>query len=136
MDQMKKAFKGLFRKKPKKEEPKPTTTTEPASPAQTNPTETTPAAPAPATAPAPVKTETTPVATGSAPVEPAQPAAVPAQGETNKDEVAALAEIKKATQSRLTSHTSKSQQYDTTECWSGSRRRQKVAMDNERDSPL
>ena len=112
MDQMKKALKGIFRgKKSKKEEPQPTATPEASTtPAQTKPSETTPAAPAPATAPEAAKLETTPAApsltSAPAPVS-AEPAAVsasdPAQGEAKRDEAAALAEVKQATSSRLSS---------------------------------
>lgn len=107
MDQLKKAFKGLFgKKKAKKEGAAPTATTEQPSASTTKPTETTPAAPAPATAPEPVKSEQTPASTGTAlspapaaaPV--AAPAAAPAKEEAKKDEV--LAELKPATQSKST----------------------------------
>jgi hypothetical protein len=138
MDQMKKAFKGLFRgKKSKKEEPKPTATSEASTtPAQTKPSETTPAAPAPATAPEPAKTETAPAATsGASAPAPAEPAAVPAsdpaQGEAKKDEAAALTEVKKATSSRLSSRSHSSPlPYHGDNAWHGSRRRQKVGLDN------
>lgn len=53
VDQLKKAFKGLFKKKPKKTEAESSTATEPTK-TDAKPTETTPAAPAPETAPAPV----------------------------------------------------------------------------------
>ena len=138
MDQMKKALRGIFRgKKSKREEPKPTATSEASTtPAQTKPNETTPAAPAPATAPEPVKTETTPAATSraSAPA-PAEPAAVPAsdpaQSETKKDEVATLAEVKQATSSRLSSRSYSSPlPYREDDAWHGSRRRQKVGLDD------
>jgi hypothetical protein len=107
MEQMKKAFKGLFNKK-KKEQPQPTATTETPSSAHPKPSETTPAAPVPASGPEPVKTEITPAASSSAHAQPESvpapaPASVPPQGGANKDEVAALAEVKKATQSKPTS---------------------------------
>jgi hypothetical protein len=148
MDQMKKAFKGLFRgKKSKKEEPKPTATSEApaATPAQTKPTETTPAAPAPATAPEPAKTETTPAATSEAPAAPvpapAEPAAVPAsdpaQSKVTKDEAAALTEVKKATSSRLSSPShSRPSPYSGDDACDGSRRRQKVDLDNQWNGPV
>jgi len=148
MDQMKKAFKGLFRgKKSKKEEPKPTATGEAAAatPAQTKPTETTPAAPAPATAPEPAKTETTPAATSAepaapvpAPAEPAAaPASDPAQSEVKKDEAAALTEVKKATSSRFTSRSHSSPlPYRGNEACDGSRRRQKVDLDYQWNGPI
>lgn len=139
MDQMKKAFKGLFKgKKSKKEEPKPTATSEASTtPAQTKPSETTPAAPAPVPVLEPAKTETTPAApaSASAPVPaPAEPAAVPAsdpaQGEAKKDEAAALAEVKQATSSRLSSPSHSSPlPYRGDDAWHGSRRRQKVGLD-------
>lgn len=109
MDQLKKAFKGLFgKKKAKKEGAAPTATTEQPSASTTKPTETTPAAPAPATAPEPVKSEQTPASTGTAPAPApapaaapvAAPAAAPAKEEAKKDEV--LAEVKPATQSKST----------------------------------
>lgn len=135
MDQVKKAFKGLFsKKKAKKEEPAPTATTEQPSASHAKPTETTPAAPAPATAPEPASSESAPASTGTAP--PAQPAAVPAQGENNKDEAAALAEVKQATQSRSTPLLpSDARAHGDDDCWDGSRRRQKVAIDSGRDGP-
>jgi hypothetical protein len=92
MDQMKKAFKSLFKKKTKKEEPTLTATSDTPAVAQSKPSETSPAAPAPAMAPEP-KTD----------ILPATHAPAPAQGEANKDEIAALAEVKQATQSRSTS---------------------------------
>lgn len=114
VDQLKKAFKGLFGKKnAKKDEPVPTATVEQPSASTTKPTETTPAAPAPATAPEPVTSETAPASTGTAPAAApapapvaapvAEPAAAPAESEPTKDEAAALAEVKPATQSRSTS---------------------------------
>jgi hypothetical protein len=143
MDQMKKAFKGLFRgKKSKKQEPQPTATSEAATtPAQTKPTETTPAAPAPATAPEPAKTETTPAVTSGAPAAPAQPAAAPAsdaaQGEVKKDEAAALTEVKNATSSRLSSRSDFSPlSYSSDDACHGSRRRQKVDLDNQWKGPI
>lgn len=115
MDQMKKAFKGLFsKKKAKKEEPKPTAATE-------TPSNATPAS-------EPAKTETAPApapATAPAPAEPV-PAAAPAQGEANKDEVAALAEVKRATQSRSTSHYSSTLQVLPDHGFDGSRWRHRV----------
>jgi hypothetical protein len=106
MDQVKKAFKGLFKKKSKKEEhPNPTATTD--TPSSTAPvsepakTETAPA-PVPATAPEPAKTDVAPASSAPEPAQPA-PAATPAHGEVNKDEVAALAEVKEATHSKSTS---------------------------------
>jgi hypothetical protein len=99
MDQMKKAFKGLFKKKSKKEEqPNATPTADkPSSPA-----------PAPATAPEPVKPSVAPASSAPEPAAPApasEPASAPAPAHdgANKDEVAALAEVKKATQSKSTS---------------------------------
>jgi hypothetical protein len=131
---MKKAFKGLFKGKKSKEEPKPTASSETATPTHAKPTESAPAAPAPATLPDPVKTETTPATTNTAPAE---PAAAPVQGEANKDEAAALSEVRKATQSRSTSRSnSNPQQYREGEAWNGARRRQKVALDNEWSDPI
>jgi hypothetical protein len=136
VDQLKKAFKGLFgKKKAKKEETAPTATTEQPTASTSKPTETTPAAPAPATAPEPAKSEAVPASTGTTPV--AQPAAAPVDSEPKKDETAVLAEVKQATQSRLTSlyptHTGEYDDY----LGDGSRRRQKVALDNDwRDGPL
>lgn len=126
MAQVKKAFKGLFKKKAKKEEAKPTTTAEASKPADAKPTETTPAAPAPATAPAPAKAEAAPAADGSKPAAPA-----PAEGETKKEE-AALTEVKKATASRSTSNSSiiPDNKRDTN-CWDGSRWRQKAVTDDD-----
>ncbi|KAF2633990.1 hypothetical protein BU25DRAFT_405823 [Macroventuria anomochaeta] len=128
MEQMKKAFKGLFsKKKTKKEELAPTATTEQPSASTAKPTETTPAAPAPATAPEPVKSETAPASTGTA----------PAQSEPNKDEAAALAEVKQATQSRSTSFFAPEiGEHGDDDYWNGSRRRQKVALDSDRDGLL
>jgi hypothetical protein len=134
MDQMKKAFKGLFKKKPKKEEPTPTTNTDTpsgAAPAHPPASETTPPAPAPATAPEPAKTEATPGTTSSAPAPapvPAQPvpASAPAQDGANKDEVAALAEVKRATQSRSTSHSTPHPQLHSTSDSDGSRWRHRI----------
>ena len=144
MDQMKKAFKSLFsKKKAKKEEPAPTATTEQPSASTTKPTETTPAAPAPAIAPEPVKSEAVPATSGTAPA--AQPAAAPAaasaaapaQIEPKKDEAAALAEVKQATHSRSTSLIpSRTREHGDDDCWDGSRRRQKVALDSDRDALL
>jgi hypothetical protein len=140
MDQMKKAFKGLFgKKKAKKEEPTPTVSTEQPSASHAKPTETTPAAPAPATAPEPVQSEAAPVSTGIAPAAPpaAQPAPAPVQDESTKDEAAALAEVKQATQS--TSHSLLShevREHGEDGCWDGSRCRQKVALDSDRCGPL
>jgi hypothetical protein len=114
MDQMKKAFKGLFsKKKAKKEEhPEPTPTMDKPSSAApvTEPatTETAPA-PAPATAPEPVKPDVTPASSAPEPAAPQPvpasapaPAPAPAHDGANKDEVAALAEVKEATQSKST----------------------------------
>lgn len=136
MDQVKKAFKSLFnKKKAKKEESAPTATTEQPTASTTKPTETTPAAPAPATAPEPVKSEATPATSGTAPA--AQPAAAPAQEEPRNDEAAALAEVKQATQSRSTSlFLSETREHGDDDCWDGSRRRQKVALDSDRDGSL
>jgi hypothetical protein len=137
MDQVKKVFKGLFKggKKSKKEEPKPTVTSEAATPAHANPTETAPAAPVPATAPEAAKTETTSATTGSVPAEPvaaAAPAQAAVQAEAKHDEAAALTEVRKATQSRSTSSSNPSpQQYREGNAWNGARRRLKVALDNE-----
>ena len=139
MDQMKKAFKGLFsKKKAKKEEPAPTATTEQPSASTTKPTETTPAAPAPATAPEPVQSENAPASTGTAPAAApaAEPAAAPAQGEPKKDEAAALAEVKQATQSRSTSLFPSETHEHGDDCWDGSRRRQKIALDSDWDGPI
>ena len=120
---MKKAFKGLFRsKKPKKEEPTPTTSSGATSQAHVEPTETTPAAPAPATTPwahEPAKTELMPARTSS--VAP-QPAAVPAQDEPNTGEAPALNDVKKASQSRSIFHVPDPQQYRDANYWSGSKR--------------
>jgi hypothetical protein len=107
MDQLKKAFKGMFgKKKAKKDEATPTATTEQPSSSTTKPTETTPAAPAPATAPEPAKSETAPASTGTAPAPapaaapvPAPVAAAPAQEEPKKDEAAPVAEVREATSS-------------------------------------
>jgi hypothetical protein len=109
---MKKAFKGLFsKKKAKKEEQHDATPTadKPSSAAPvTEPatTETAPA-PAPATAPEPVKpdvapTSSAPEAAAPQPVPAPAPAPAPAHDGANKDEVAALAEVKRATQSKST----------------------------------
>jgi len=140
MDQVKKAFRGLFKKKPKKTEAAPTATSEVASPAQAAPSTTTPAAPAPATVPEPDKVESTQAKADAAPVpaaEPPKPAVLPVAGEPKKDEAAALTEVRKATESRSTSHsTHHSQQHKDSECWDGSRRRLKVAMDNQWDGPV
>lgn len=144
MDQMKKAFKGLFsKKKAKKEEPAPTATAAEPTPSHAKPTETTPAAPAPATAPEPAKSEAAPLSTGTAPAaEPAAapaaaPVAAPAPVESNKDEVAALAEVKQATQSRSTFlHPCETREHGDDDCWDGSRRRQKVALDSDCNGPL
>jgi hypothetical protein len=135
MDQMKRAFKGLFKgKKSKKEEPQPAASAETATPTHAKPTESTPAAPTPATLPEPVKTETTPATANTASAE---PVAAPVQGEASKDEAAALSEVRKATQSRSTSRSNSSpQQYRESEAWNGARRRQKVALDNEWSDPI
>ena len=103
MDTVKKAFKGLFKKKDKSKKPEATpiaTTAEGSTAASTKPTETTPPAPAPATAPATeAKTETTPAATeGKAPAAPA-----PGEGEVKKEE-AKPTEVKEATASTYDSH--------------------------------
>lgn len=130
MAQLKKGFKSLFSKKPKKEEPTPTASSEVSSPAATKPSETTPAAPAPATAPEPATTS-------SEPAQPAQPAAVQSPGEPKKDEAAALTEVKKATQSRSTSRsTSNVQLPQEDDYWNGARRRQKIAMDDDWGGPI
>ena len=137
MDQVKKVFKGLFKggKKSKKEEPKPTATSEAATPAHANPTETAPAAPVPATAPEAAKTETTSATTGSVPTEPVEAAApvqAPIQAEAKDDEAAALTEVRKATQSRSTSCSNpRPQQYREDDAWNGARRRQRVTLDNQ-----
>lgn len=152
VDQLKKAFKGLFnKKKAKKEEPAPTATTEQPSASTSKPSETTPAAPAPATAPEPVTSENAPASTGTAPAAApapapapapvaapvAEPAAAPAQSESKTDEAAALAEVKQATQSRSTSlYHSDSREHGDDDCWDGSRRRQKVALDSDWDGPV
>jgi hypothetical protein len=143
LDQVKKAFKGLFnKKKAKKEEPAPTATTEQPSASHAKPTETTPAAPVPASAPEPAQGEAAPASTGTAPAaqpaaQPAAPAAIPAQSEPTKDEAAALAEVKQATQSRSPSlHPSETREHGDNDCWDGSRRRQKVALDSDRKGPL
>jgi hypothetical protein len=104
MDQVKKAFKGLFKsKKNKKTEATatPVTAAEPSA-AHATPSQTTPAAPVPATAPAPTpaEKETLPVAPSNAPAEPAALAHV--QDESKRDEAAALTVVKEATQSRST----------------------------------
>ncbi|KAJ4371897.1 hypothetical protein N0V86_008451 [Didymella sp. IMI 355093] len=147
VDQLKKAFKGLFgKKKTKKEETAPTATTEQPTASTSKPTETTPAAPAPATVPEPAKSEPAPASTGTAPAAApaAQPAAAPAvapapvDSEPNKDEAAALAEVKQATQSRSTSlYPNEAREYDDDDLGDGSRRRQKVSLDNDcGDGPL
>ena len=130
MDQVKKAFKGLFNKK----KPTPTAATEEPTASHAQPTETTPAAPAPATAPELVQSEGAP-STGTAPA--AAPAAAPAQGESNQGEAAALAEVKQATQSRSTSLLpSETREHGDEDCYDGSRRRQKVALDSDWHGPL
>lgn len=145
VDQLKKAFKGLFgKKKAKKEETAPTATTEQPTASTSKPTETTPAAPAPATAPEPAKSEPAPASTGTAPAaapaaQPdAAPAAAPVDSEPKKDEAAALAEVKQTTQSRSTSlHPSEAREYGDDDYRDGSRRRQKVALDNDwGDGPI
>ncbi|KAJ4377946.1 hypothetical protein N0V83_000776 [Neocucurbitaria cava] len=139
LDQLKKGIKGIFSKKKPKKEETPTTTSEPSSSATTKPSETTPAAsapaPAPATAPEPAKAPTTAPETTSS--TPAQPAAAPAPAEPRSNEAAALAEIKKATQSRYTSPSAPVVQpkQDDDELWNGSRRRQKFAEDDDCDAP-
>jgi len=139
---MKKAFKGLFKGKKSKKDESPSTATETAGPADAKPTETTPAAPAPATAPEHAETESTPATApvaGDAPVEapaPAAPAAAPAHDEAKKDQVAALTEVRKATASRSLSHSNPiSQEYEEEDAWEGSRRRMKVALDNQWTGP-
>lgn len=147
VDQLKKAFKGLFgKKKAKKEETAPTATTEQPTASTSKPTETTPAAPAPATAPEPAKNEPAPASTGTAPaaVPAAQPAAAPSAApaaapldtEPKKDQAAALAEVKQATQSRSTSlFPAQTREYD--DLGDNSKRRPEVALDSDRDdSPL
>lgn len=156
VDQLKKAFKGLFgKKKAKKEETAPTATAEQPTASTSKPTETTPAAPAPATAPEPSKSETGPASTGAVPAD--QPAAQPADApaaapaaadvdsepkkdvdsEPKKDEAAALAEVKQATQSRSISlYPTQTGEYDDEDLGDGSRRRQKVALDDWGDGPL
>lgn len=141
VDQLKKAFKGLFgKKKAKKEETAPTATTEQPTASTSKPTETTPAAPAPATAPEPAKSEPAPASTGTAPAAApaASPAAAPVDSEPKKDEAAALAEVKQATQSRSTSlHPSETREYGDDDYGDGSRRRQKVALNNDwGDGPI
>ncbi|KAF1828962.1 hypothetical protein BDW02DRAFT_574417 [Decorospora gaudefroyi] len=139
MDQMKKAFKGLFKsKKSKKAEPKPTASSETAAPAKPTESQTAPAAPAPAPAPEPVQAEVTPAMASVAPAQPASGSApAPPQDKANKDEAAALAEVKRATQGRLTSRShSHPQQYREGEAWNGARHRQKVARDNEWGGPI
>lgn len=144
LDQMKKAFKGLFgKKKAKKEESPSATATEQPSTSNAKPTETTPAAPVPAAAPEPAKSEGTTAPAGSAPAaQPdsapvAVPSVAPAQDESKKDEAAALAEVKQATQSRSTSLLPlETREHGDDGCWDGSRRRQKVALDSDWNSPL
>jgi hypothetical protein len=130
MDQMKKAFKGLFKKKSKKEESKPTATTDtPASAAhgpEATKTETAPAPEPAKTEPTPAKTAT---ATESTPAQPA-PASAPGQGEANKDEVAALAEIKKATQSRSSFSPTPQGYFRNPSASDGSRWRHRAAADD------
>jgi hypothetical protein len=101
MEQVKKAFKGMFRSKSKKATPTPTATGETPAAPHAKPSETNPAAPAPATAPEPA-TAPTPVTASSAPP---QPAPVSAQNESTKDETAALSEVSKPSQSRFPSRT-------------------------------
>lgn len=142
VDQLKKAFKGLFgKKKAKKEDTAPTTTTEQPTASTSKPTETTPAAPAPATAPEPAKSSSGSPLTGTEPaaapaaqsavVPAAAPAAAPVDSEPEKVEAAALAEVKQATQSRSTSlHPFETREYGDGDCGDGSRRRQKVVLDS------
>ena len=137
---MKKAFKGLFSSKKKdkthKHEHEATpTTAESSTAAHAKPTETTPSAPAPATAPAPAKTETTPPVVADAP-SPAAPA--PAHGEVapeaKKEEVAALTELKKATESRSISiytGSATSSAVSPVDSSDGSRWRMKASMDDD-----
>ncbi|KAF2242208.1 hypothetical protein BU26DRAFT_524400 [Trematosphaeria pertusa] len=130
---MKTVLKNIFKSKKKqpakKDDATPTAPAD-ASSSTPKPTETTPAQPAPATAPEPAKTETTP-ATGSAPAAPAPaPAPAPAQGEDTKPEQAALAEVKKATESRYNSNYIPERNSRSPNYWDGSRWRQRAGQSN------
>jgi len=125
MDQVKKAFKGLFKsKKNNKTEAKPTpvAAAEPSA-AQATPSQTTPAAPVPATAPVPTpaKTETLPAA----------PAHV--QDEPKKDEAAALVVVKEATQSRSTHRSTSVLSHSSPDDEGGGRWRHRVTREDHSD---
>jgi hypothetical protein len=94
MDQMKKAFKGLFSKKKAKKEEHPDAT----------PTADKPSSAAPVTEPDVAPTSSAPESAAPQPAPASAPASAPAPAHdgANKDEVAAHAEVKKATQSKST----------------------------------
>lgn len=142
LDKAKTVFKNLFgrKKKTKDQAAKPTATAD-ASASTTKPTETTPAKPAPAAVPAaaaaaePAKADAAP-ATDSAPPAPA-PAPAPAPKDDMKLEQAALAEVKKATQSRFFSNYNPFRSlYGEENCDDGSRRRHKIGTDAKLHSAL
>jgi hypothetical protein len=157
MDQMKRAFKGLFKKKPKTEEPTPTATTAAPSasaPAHPPASETTPPAPLPATAPESAKTEATPGTSSSAPPPAPEPAhapvqqaaapapvqqaaaPAPAKDEANKDETTALAEVKRATHSRSTSHSTPPFPFHSSHDSDGSRWRHRLGTHDDWSDPF
>jgi hypothetical protein len=140
---MKGAFKKLLsggKKKDKTETATPTATAPTdASSSTPKPTETKPAEPAPVTAPEPAKTAHAPATDSTPPA--AAPAAAPAPAgapaEDKTDAIAALAEVKKATHSKTSSHCISTPvlHYGENDCGDGSRRRMRVEQDHQDSRP-